>query len=205
MCQCDREEGRGEKKPSNLHKNLNVTPQRVHHVRGKISTTRRLVNEKTRKREREKERDKKNVFRICRIAASQRWSSIVREFRKKRKNARSNEAEIERAGKRGGERRETVEARTHGRHDVKKIDVFATASIEIECGHSLTNQWKDTRLVEQRLKTVFNKSGRGTILVTHFTHCATKPHVLRLHAHTHSRLFSTRNTARKNELSSRYR
>ncbi|OAD46933.1 hypothetical protein WN48_08951 [Eufriesea mexicana] len=61
----------------------------------------------------------------------------------------------------------------------------------------LTNQWKYTRLIEQRLETVFNKSGRRTILVTHFTHCATKPHVLRVHTHTQS--VRIRNTARKNE------
>ena len=164
------------------------------------SSMRRREKERERKRE-----TKKTCFVFVESPPVSAEVVLCANFERKGKMRVPTRRKSNERARRGGERRETVEARTHGRHDVKKIDVFATASIEIECGHSLTNQWKDTRLVEQRLKTVFNKSGRGTILVTHFTHCATKPHVLRLHAHTHSRLFSTRNTARKNELSSRYR
>lgn len=40
---------------------------------------------------------------------------------------------------------------------------------------ALTDQRKYAGLVEQRLETVFDESGRGAVLVTHFTHCATKP------------------------------
>lgn len=40
---------------------------------------------------------------------------------------------------------------------------------------TLTYQREYAGLVEQRLETVFDEGGRGAVLVTHFTHCATKP------------------------------
>lgn len=45
----------------------------------------------------------------------------------------------------------------------------------VAIGRALTDQRKYAGLVEQRLETVFDESGRGAVLVTHFTHCATKP------------------------------
>lgn len=40
---------------------------------------------------------------------------------------------------------------------------------------TLTDQREYAGLVEQRLETVFDEGGRGAVLFTHFTHCATKP------------------------------
>lgn len=61
-----------------------------------------------------------------------------------------------------------------------------------EFSDKLTDQRKYAGLVEQWLETVFDKSGRGAVLVTHFTHCGTelKAHSesithTRWHTHTH--------------------
>lgn len=112
------------------------------------------------------------------------------EEEEERRNASGERAESRRGS--GSRSTDRPKGRSHVARASEQLRACITRLSRASNWRTLTDQRKYAGLVEQRLETVFDESGRGAVLVTHFTHCATKPtsaHLGPIAAHT--RVYNT--------------